>query len=115
MRIAIPTNDHSTVTGHLGEARGVMVYLIENGQVKGRLFRYFRFWKILKNEGLKDRFFRRFSECFRECDWLVVKGVHPGLRVYLENTGIRIHETTFDRLEDIVNEVIQLSKTNEYV
>ena len=115
MRIAIPTNDHSTVAGHLGEARGVMVYLIENGQAKGRLFRYFRFWKILKNEGLKDRFFRRFSECFKECDWLVVKGVHPGLREYLENTGIRIHETTFDRLEDIVNEIIQLSKTNEYV
>ncbi|HHJ10250.1 MAG TPA: hypothetical protein ENK25_05085 [Bacteroidetes bacterium] len=115
MRIAIPTNDHHTISGNLGEARGVMVYLIEDGQVKGRLFRYFRFWKILKNEGLKDRFFKRFSECFKECDWLVVKGVHPGLREYLISTGIKIHETNRDGLEDIVNEVIQLFNTNKYV
>ncbi len=115
MRVAIPTNDHHTIAGRLGEARGVMVYLIEEGQVKGRMFRYFRFWKILKNEGLKDRFFQRFSECFKECDWLVVKGVHPGLREYLLSTGIKIHETNQENLDNIINEVIQLPKTNEYV
>ena len=115
MRIAIPTNDHHTVADSIGEAKGVMVYMIENGQVKGRLFRYFRFWKILKNEGLKDRFFQRFSECFLQCDWLVVKGMHPGLHEYLENTGVNIYETNFDRLDDIGNEVNQLFKTNEYV
>ncbi len=115
MRIAIPTNDHHTIAERLGEARGVMVYLIEDGQVKGRLFRYFRFWKILKDEGLKDRFFQRFSECFKECDWLAVKGVHPGLKEYLVSTGIKIFETHRDGLEDIVSEIIQLSKTNEYV
>jgi len=115
MRIAIPTNDHRTIADRLSEARGVMVYRIEKGEIKGRLFRYFRFWKILKDEGLKDRFFRRFSECFRECDWLVVKGMHPGLEEYLRNSGIRIHQTEEENLNDIVKEMIAVTKTNEYV
>ncbi len=115
MRIAIPTNDHVSIADNLSRSRGVMVYLLENNEIKGRLFRYFRFWKILKNEGLKDRFFRRFSECFRECDWLVVKGMHPGLKEYLQNSGIRIHETTKENLDDVIRELIELTKTNEYV
>ncbi len=115
MRVAIPTNDHVTIADSLGRSKGVMVYLLEKEEVRGRLFRYFRFWKILKNEGLKDRFFRRFSECFRECDWLVVKGVHPGLEEYLRNSGIRIHQTGKENLDDIIREIIALTKTNEYV
>ena len=115
MRIAIPTNDHEKIAEQLSSARGVMIYRLENGEVKGRLFRYFRFWKILKDEGLKDRFFRRFSECFRECDWLVVKGLHPGLKAYLHNSGIRIHQTEKEDLKDIVKEMIEVTKTNEYV
>ncbi len=113
MRIAIPTNDHETIAGRLSEARGVMVYRIEKGKLRGRLFRYFRFWKILQNEGLKDRFFRRFSECFRECDWLVIKEMHPGLQEYLRNSGIRIHQTQHERLADIVKEMIDITNKEE--
>ncbi|GEM_PF-4256218 len=115
MRIAIPTNDHEKIAGRLSEARGVMVYRFEKGKLRGRLFRYFRFWKILQNEGLKDRFFRRFSECFRECDWLVVKDMHPGLEEYLRNSGIRIHQTQKERLSEIVEEMFQLIHNEAYV
>ncbi len=115
MQIAIPTNDHQTIAGTLAGAKGVMVYMIEEGQVRGRLFKYFSFWKILRSEGLKDRFLRRFPECLKGCDWLVVKRIHQGVRKSLESSGISIHETNQEKPEEIITEIIHLPKTNQYV
>lgn len=39
MKIAIPTNDQTTISGHFGRTKGFMIYEIENNEIKNKEYK----------------------------------------------------------------------------
>jgi len=109
MRIAVPTNDHISLAEDIFQARGIMVYMIEENRIRSRLFRYFQFKKFIQQDGLLKLQVRRFAEFLHKCDWLVVGKMQDGLDEIAREAEVRVRLTKYRLLSEIQEELIHLN------
>ena len=112
MKIAIASNDGITISPHFGRTMGFVVFEIENGKVKERIYRKNNFTgHVLGMEGTGPHRDRHglILEALKDCKTVIANGM--GRRIYddLNNAGIE----TFIVEENDTHQAIHLYLENK--
>lgn len=99
MRIAIPTNDMTTVSAHFGRTKGFMVFIIENNKVINMEYRINTFTGHAKNEhkehnhGEHKHSHQSILNVLRNCKIVIAGGMGKRLYNDFEENGIQVFVT----------------------
>jgi len=92
MKIAIASNDETTIADHFGKARGFLIFDIRDGEISQQQFRMNNFTGHARGMQKVDHNIDRHGpilEALNDCNVVISRGM--GQRIYndLRNTGIQ--------------------------
>jgi predicted Fe-Mo cluster-binding NifX family protein len=98
MRIAIPSDDKTTISGHTGRCAGFLIYAIEDQQAKQEDYRqntagHAHHHTSGEHEEHHHHDHHAMIELLNDCDAVVAVGMGPRLINDLEIAGIKIYFT----------------------
>ena len=106
MKIAVITDDGTTISQHFGRAAHYLVFTVENGAITGKELRdklgHRQFASEPHDHGQEqsdprghgfgaqaDRRHARMVEAIRDCDVLIVRGMGRGAYLAMQQAGVR--------------------------
>ena len=112
MKIAIASNDETTIADHFGRARGFLVYDMDNGTVGNRQFRINNFTGHARGLQGADHSIDRHGpilEALKDCDVVISRGM--GQRIYNDLRDVGIQALIVD--ENSAETALQLFLANK--
>lgn len=113
MRIAIPTNDMTTVSAHFGRSKGFMVYDLNNTQVINFQYIINTFTHHAKNKNKEHNHGREHSHetiisALANCDTVITGGMGKRLYSDFEEKNVQVFITQ----EKNIHKALKLLTTN---
>lgn len=128
MRIAIPTNNRSTVSSHFGRSKGFLIVDIEDGQVKHEEYIPNTFTghaqhthtnepneEHTHHHGHSEDVHERVAQKFANIDVVISGGMGPGMKARLESANIKVIMTSEKDIQTIIKQFIEGTLKHENI